>query len=59
VQQSCAHAKEVCSKYDLLLLPVFDWPNITIRPRDLLLVVPTYLQSQFQFFGWVCKKVNN
>jgi hypothetical protein len=43
-----------------LLLPVFYWPIIMIRPRGLLLlVVPTYLQSSFQFYGRGCKKVNN
>jgi len=27
-------------------------------PGGLLLVVSTYVQSQFQFYGWGCKKVN-
>ncbi len=30
-----------------LQLPVFDWPNIMIRPGDLLLVVATYMHSSF------------
>jgi hypothetical protein len=38
------------------LLPVFDWPNIVIGPGGFLLVVPIYLQSQFQFYWWGCKK---
>jgi hypothetical protein len=38
------------------LPPVFDWPNIVIGPGDFLVVVPTYLQSQLQFYGWVAKK---
>jgi hypothetical protein len=42
-----------------LLLPIFDWPNIMIGPAGLLLVVPTYLQSQFQLYRWGWKKVNN
>ncbi len=36
-----------------LLSPVFDWPNIVIKPGGLLLVVPTYLQY---FMGGVAKK---
>jgi hypothetical protein len=39
-----------------LVLSVFDWSIIMIRPGGLLLVVPTYLQSQFQFYWWVAKK---
>jgi hypothetical protein len=34
-----------------LLHPVGYWPNIMIGLGGLLLVVPTYLQSQFQFYG--------
>jgi hypothetical protein len=34
-----------------LLLHVFDWPIIMIGLGGLLLVVPTYLQSHFQFYG--------
>jgi hypothetical protein len=29
---------------------------ITIGPGGLLLVVPTYSQSSFEFYGWGCKK---
>jgi hypothetical protein len=36
-----------------LLVPVFDWAIIMIGPGGLLLVVPIYLQSLFQFYGWV------
>jgi hypothetical protein len=39
-----------------LLLSVFDWSIIMIGPGGLLLVVPTYLQSRFQFYWWVAKK---
>ncbi len=42
-----------------MMLPDFDWSIIMIGPSGLLLVVPTYLQSLFQFYGWGCKKVNN
>jgi hypothetical protein len=42
-----------------LLILVFDWPIIMIRPGGLLLVVPTYLQSLFHFYWWGCKKVNS
>jgi hypothetical protein len=42
-----------------LLVPVFDWPIVIIGPGGLLLVVPTYLQCPFQFYGWGCSKVNN
>jgi hypothetical protein len=34
-----------------LLLPVFDSSIIMIGPGGLLLVVPTCLQSSFQFYG--------
>jgi len=30
-----------------------------IAPGGLLLILPTFLQSLFQFYGWGCKKVNN
>jgi hypothetical protein len=45
-----------------LVLPVFDWPIITIRRGGLLLPrnswwsPTTYLQSQFSFYGWGCRK---
>jgi hypothetical protein len=43
-----------------LLVPVLDWPIIMIAPGGLLLVVPTYMQFRFQFYGWGYeKKVNN
>jgi hypothetical protein len=34
-----------------LSLHVFDWPIIMIGPGGLLLIVPTYLQFHFQFYG--------
>jgi hypothetical protein len=34
-----------------LSLHVFYWPIIMIGPGGLLLIVPTYLQSHFQFYG--------
>jgi hypothetical protein len=39
-----------------LLVFGFDWPIRMIGPSGLLLVVPTYLQLLFQFYGWGCKK---
>jgi hypothetical protein len=54
----CAPARDECNKYDLVL-PVFDWPIIMIGLGGLLLVVPIYLQSSLQFYGWGCKTVNN
>jgi hypothetical protein len=41
------------------LLPVSDWLDSWIRPRKLLLVIPNYLESRFQFDGWGWKKVSN
>ncbi len=59
-QQNSPPAREECDKYDLTaVFPVFDWLSIMIGPGGLLLVVPTYLKSQFQFYGWSCKRVNN
>jgi hypothetical protein len=42
-----------------LLVPGFDWPVIMIGPSGLLLVVPTYLQLLFQFYGFRVQKLNN
>jgi hypothetical protein len=42
-----------------LLVLVFDWPIIIVGPGGLLLVIPTYMQYLFQFYGWGCSKVNN
>ncbi len=44
-----------------LLVTVSDSPIIMIGPGGLLLVVVPhfYLLSQFQFYGWGCKKVYN
>jgi len=39
-----------------LLVSGFDWAIRMIGPSGLLLVVPTYLQLLFQFYGWGCKK---
>ncbi len=36
-------------------MSVSDWPIIMIDPGGLLLVVPTYLLSQFQAYWWHCK----
>jgi hypothetical protein len=44
------------NKYDLT--SVFEWPNIMVGPGGLLLLVPTYFQSRFQFYGWGCKYSN-
>jgi hypothetical protein len=42
------------NKYDMT--SVLDWPNQS--NGGLLLVVPTYFQSRFQFDGWGCRKAN-
>jgi hypothetical protein len=39
-----------------LLLHVFECPIIIIGTGGLLLVVPTYFQSPFQFYGWGWRK---
>jgi hypothetical protein len=59
--QSSAPAREECNKYDLTPGLCFDWSVIMIGTGGLLLVVPTYLQSSNQFYGWgwCCKKVSN
>jgi hypothetical protein len=55
-QQRCTPAeKSVINKIWLVLL-IFDWPIIMIRPGGLLLVVPTYLQFPVQFYGWGLEK---
>jgi hypothetical protein len=42
-----------------LLLSSSDWSIILIGPGGLLLLVsPTYLLSQIQFYGWDWKKLN-
>jgi hypothetical protein len=42
-----------------LVVTVLDCPVIMIGPGGLLLVVPTCLQSPFQYNGWGCKKVGD
>ncbi len=56
--QLCTCRKE-CNKYDLTAAQCF-WlaQHIMIGPGGLLLVVPTYLLSQFQFYRWGCKRVH-
>jgi hypothetical protein len=41
------------------VLPDLDWPFTMIGPGGLLSVVPTCLQSPFQFYRWDYKNVNN
>ncbi len=56
----CKTVREESHKFMIwLLLSVSYWPIIMIiSPGGLLLVVYlTYLQSQFQLYGWGCKKV--
>jgi hypothetical protein len=53
VQQICVHLLEKSVINTIrLLLTVFDWPNIMIRPGDLLLVVATYFAFQFYEHGF-------
>ncbi len=42
-----------------LLLPVSDWPIITIAPDGLLLVVSHLFAAPVLVYGWGWKKVNN
>jgi hypothetical protein len=51
-----APAREECNKYDRTAFPCFWLANIMIGAGGLLLVVPTYLQSMFQFIGGIAKK---
>jgi hypothetical protein len=37
---------------------IFDWSIIMIGPGGLLLVVPTYMQFQLQFYWWGCQNKN-
>jgi hypothetical protein len=39
-----------------LWLSVSDWSIIMIGPGGLLLVVPTYMQLQLQFYWWGCQR---
>jgi hypothetical protein len=48
-----------CNKYDLIFSPCFWLANHNDFAGGLILVVPTYLQSMFQFMGGIAKKVNN
>ncbi len=41
------------------ILLLFHCPIIMIGPGGLLVVVPTPLLCQFQFYGWDCKRVRN
>jgi len=54
----CTCRKE-CNKCDLTAAQYFSLAIIMIGPGGLLLVAPTYLQSQFQFYWWGCKRVHN
>ncbi len=57
-QQSSAPPKKKKSviNWTWLRLSIFDWSIIMIGPGGLLLVVPTYLQFQLQFYWWGCQK---
>ncbi len=37
-------------------LSIFDWSIIMIGPGGLLLVVPTYMQFELQFYWWGYQK---
>jgi hypothetical protein len=50
-RRQAVHLLEMSVIYMIwLLVPVFHWSIITIGESGLLLVVPTYLQSSFQFY---------
>jgi hypothetical protein len=54
--QLCTSKRE-CNKYwTWLQLSISDWSIIMIGPCGLLLVVPTNMQLQLQFYWWVAKK---
>jgi len=48
-------SKTECNKLDLTQY-FSDWSIIMISRGGLLLVVPTYMQFEFQFYWWGCKK---
>jgi hypothetical protein len=53
----CTSKKE-CNKLDMTAAQYFDWSITMIGPGGLLLVVPTYMQFQLQFYWWGCQKQN-
>jgi len=55
--QLCTSKKSVIN-WTWLRLSISDWSIIIIGPGGLLLVVPTYMQFQLQFYRWGCQKKN-
>ncbi len=57
-------SKKECNKLDLtapqsqltIKLDQSDWSIIIVGPGGVLLVVPTYMQFQLQFYWWGCQK---
>jgi hypothetical protein len=56
--QLCTSKKSV-TNWTWLRLSISDWLIIMIGPGGLLLVVPTYMQFQLQFYWWGCHKKNS
>jgi hypothetical protein len=55
--QRCT-SKEECNKLDLTAAQYFWLVDHKIGPGSLLLIIPTYMQFQFQFYWWGCPKKN-
>ncbi len=45
-----------CNKLDLTRLSISDWSIIMIGPGSLLVLLPMYMQFQFQYYWWGCQK---
>ncbi len=54
--KGCAPPKKSVINRTRLRLSIFDWSIIMIGPGGLLLVVPTYMQFELQFYWWGCQK---
>jgi hypothetical protein len=55
-QNSCAPPQKRVINWTWLGLSISDWSLIMLGPGGLLLVVPTYVGFQLQFYWWGCKK---
>jgi hypothetical protein len=56
VQHTVVHLQKRVINWTWLQLSICDWSIIMIGPGGMLLVVPTYMQFQLQFYWWVCQK---
>jgi hypothetical protein len=55
-QHSCVPPKKSVINWTWLRLSISDWLIIMIGPGGLLLVLPTYIQFQLQFYWWGYQK---